>query len=148
MDFANNKKVFFDYAVEDRYEAGMALTGWEVKAIRDKRMQLRDSYVLIREGELFLLNTHISPLATTCAYLKPDASRTRKLLLNRAEINRLIGKVEQKGYTLVPLRIYAKNGKFKCEIGLAKGKKEFDKRNTEKDRDWQREKERLFKKAV
>ncbi len=145
MQILNNKKAFFDYVIEDRFEAGMVLHGWEVKAIRAQRMQLKDSYVIIREGELFLINTHISPLSTTSTHVKADPERTRKLLMHREEIARLIGKVEQKGYSLIPINIHQTKGRFKCEVALAKGKKSFDKREAEKDRDWQREKGRILK---
>lgn len=139
MTIADNKKAFFDYFVEERYEAGIALEGWEVKAIRAGRVQIKEGYVVIRDAELFLIGAHISPLQSASTHVKPDPTRTRKLLLHAEEIKKLIGKVEQRGYTLVPLNLHYARGRVKCEIGLAKGKKLYDKRETEKDRDWQRE---------
>jgi SsrA-binding protein len=145
MSIIDNKKAFFDYFIEERYEAGLVLEGWEVKALRAGRAQLKEGYVVIRNGELFLIGTHISPLQTASTHVNPDPVRTRKLLLKADEIHKLIGKVEQRGYTLVPLNLHYKNGRVKCEIGLAKGKKMHDKRETEKKRDWQREKAQLMK---
>jgi SsrA-binding protein len=142
---ALNKKASHDYHIEQRYEAGMALEGWEVKSLRAGRVQLKESYVKILHSEAFLLGAHISPLPTASTHVSPDPIRTRRLLLQRAEINRLIGLTERAGYTLVPTAMYWKRGRAKLEIGLAKGKKLHDKRATERDRDWQREKERLFK---
>ena len=142
---AENRKALFDYHIEERYEAGMVLQGWEVKALREGKVQLTDGYVVIRDGELFVIGCQINPLRTTSTHVSADAVRTKKLLLNRAEINRLIGKVEQKGYTLVPLNLHWKNGRVKCEIALAKGKAEHDKRNTIKDREGKREVERAMK---
>jgi SsrA-binding protein len=142
---ALNKKAGHDYHIEQRYEAGIALQGWEVKSLRAGRVQLKESYVRILHGEAFLLGCHISALATASTHVSPDPVRTRKLLLKRAELNRLIGLTERAGYTLVPTALYWKRGRAKLEIGLAKGKKLHDKRATEKDKDWQREKERLFK---
>jgi SsrA-binding protein len=142
---ALNKQATHDYFIEDRYEAGLALQGWEVKSLRAGRAQLKESYVLVKNGEAWLLGAHISPLPTASTHIYPDPLRTRKLLLHREEIDKLIGAVERKGYTLVPLAIYWKQGHIKLEIGLAKGKRAFDKRATEKERDWQREKQRLLK---
>jgi SsrA-binding protein len=142
---ALNKKAGHDYHIEQRYEAGLALEGWEVKSLRAGRVQLKESYVRILHGEAFLLGAHVSALPTASTHISPDATRTRKLLLKRPELNRLIGLTERAGYTLVPTALYWKRGRAKLEIGLAKGKKLHDKRATEKDRDWQREKERLFK---
>lgn len=142
---ALNKKARHDFFVEDRFEAGIALQGWEVKSLRAGRVQLKESYVLVKDGEAWLFGMHISPLNTASTHIKPDPARTRKLLLHRRELDRLIGAVERKGYTLVPLAMYWKHGLAKLEIGLAKGKKQHDKRATEKDRDWQREKSRLLK---
>jgi SsrA-binding protein len=142
---ALNKKAGHDYHIEQRYEAGVALKGWEVKSLRAGRVQLKESYVRILHGEAFLLGAHVSALPTASTHVDPDPIRTRKLLLKRAELNRLIGLTERAGYTLVPTAMYWKRGRAKLEIGLAKGKKLHDKRATEKDRDWQREKERLFK---
>lgn len=142
---ALNKKAGHDYHIEQRYEAGLSLEGWEVKSLRAGRVQLKESYVRILHGEAFLLGAHISALQTASTHVSPDPVRTRKLLLKRAELNRLIGLTERAGYTLVPTAMYWKHGRAKLEIGLAKGKKLHDKRATEKDRDWQREKERIFK---
>jgi SsrA-binding protein len=142
---ALNKKAGHDYHIEQRFEAGLALEGWEVKSLRAGRVQLKESYVRILRGEAFLLGSHVSPLPAASTHVSPDPIRTRKLLLKRSELNRLIGLTERAGYTLVPTAMYWKRGRAKLEIGLAKGKKLYDKRATEKDRDWQREKERLFK---
>ena len=142
---ADNKKAMFNYAVDERFEAGMVLQGWEVKALREGKVQLTDGYVVIREGELFLIGCQINPLNTASSHVSPDSVRTKKLLLNKDEIRRLIGKVEQKGFTLVPLNLHWKNGKVKCEVALAKGKAEHDKRDTIKDREGKREVERAMK---
>ena len=139
MTIADNRKAFHDYFIEDRYEAGIALEGWEVKAIRDARVQIKEAYVTIRDNELYLFGAHISALPTASTHIHPQAVRTRKLLLHRAEIDKLVGKVERAGYTLVPLNLHFKGGRIKCEIGLAKGKKQHDKRASEKDRDASRE---------
>jgi SsrA-binding protein len=140
-----NKKAGHDYFIEQRFEAGIALEGWEVKALRAGRAQIKESYVTIKEGEAFLFGAHITPLPTASTHIQPDPIRTRKLLLHREELNRLIGLVERRGYTLIPTAMYWKRGRAKLEIGLARGKQLHDKRASEKDRDWQREKERLFK---
>ena len=145
MTIADNKKAFFDYFIEDRYEAGIVLEGWEVKAIRDARVQIKEAYVTIKGDELFLFGAHISALPTASTHISPEAVRTRKLLLHRQEMAKLIGKVERSGYTLVPLNLHYKGGRVKCEIGLAKGKKQYDKRETEKERDWEREKARIIR---
>ena len=142
---ADNKKAIFNYFIEERFECGMVLEGWEVKAVREGKVQLTDGYVVIRGGELFIIGCQINPLKTASSHVQPDAVRTKKLLLKKDEIRRLIGKVEQKGYTLVPLNLHWKNGKVKCEIALAKGKAEHDKRNTIKDREGKREIERVMK---
>lgn len=142
---ALNKKARHDYVMEDRLEAGLALEGWEVKALRAGRLQLRDSYVLLKDGEAWLFGALISPLPAASTHVHPDPQRTRKLLLNRHEIGRLIGAVERKGYTVVATAMYWKKGRAKVEIALAKGKKAYDKRAAEKERDWQREKQRLLK---
>jgi SsrA-binding protein len=142
---ADNKKASYNYAVEERHEAGMVLQGWEVKALREGKVQLTDGYVVIREGELFLIGCQINPLKTASTHVSPDSVRTKKLLLKKEEIRRLIGKVEQKGFTLVPLNLHWKSGKVKCEIALAKGKGEHDKRDTIKDREGKREVERAMK---
>jgi SsrA-binding protein len=145
MSIVDNKKAFFDYFIEERYEAGIALEGWEVKSIRAGRVQIKEAYVIVRGAELFLIGAHISPLNTASTHITPDTTRTRKLLLKAEEIRKLIGKVEQRGYTLVPLNLHYARGRVKCDIGLAKGKKQFDKRDTEKARDWEREKARLMR---
>ena len=145
MSIIDNRKAFFDYSVEERYEAGLVLEGWEVKALRAGRGQIKEGYVVIRNAELFLIGTLISPLPEASKFANLDPVRTRKLLLHAEEISKLIGKVEQRGYTLVPLNFHYKNGRVKCEIGLAKGKKLHDKRETEKKRDWEREKARLMR---
>lgn len=145
MSIIDNKKAFFDYFIEERYEAGLVLEGWEVKAIRDGRTQIKEGYIVIRGAELFLIGAHISPLPTASKHVNPDPTRTRKLLLHADEIKKLIGKIEQRGYTLVPLNLHYSKGRVKCEIGLAKGKKLHDKRETEKKRDWEREKARLMR---
>jgi SsrA-binding protein len=148
MSIIDNRKAFFDYFIEDRYEAGLALEGWEVKAIRAGRAQIKEGYVVIRDAQLYLIGAHISALATASKFVQPDPVRTRKLLLHAEEIKKLIGKVEQRGYTLVPLNLHYKGGLIKLEIGLAKGKKQHDKRDTEKKRDWDREKARLMRSAA
>jgi SsrA-binding protein len=145
MSIVDNKKAFHDYFIEERYEAGMALEGWEVKAIRAGRAQLKEAYVIVRGGEVFLFGAHISPLATASTHVNPDPVRTRKLLLKAEEIKRLIGKVERSGYTLVPLNLHYQRGRIKCEIGLAKGKKQHDKRDTERSKDAEREISRVMK---
>jgi SsrA-binding protein len=145
MSIIDNKKAFHDYFIEERYEAGMVLEGWEVKAIRAGRAQLKEAYVIVRRGEVFLFGSHISPLSTASTHVTPDPVRTRKLLLNAEEIKKLIGKVERAGYTLVPINLHYTKGRIKCEVGLAKGKKQHDKRDTEKQRDWQREQQTIMK---
>lgn len=142
---AQNKKAAFNYFFEERFEAGMVLEGWEVKALRAGKAQLTDGYVVIRGGELYVIGCQINPLGTASTHVRPDAVRTRKLLMKKDEIQRLIGKVEQKGYTLVPLRLYWKNGRVKCEIALAKGKATHDKRDTIREREGKREVERALK---
>lgn len=143
---AANKKAFHDYHIDERFEAGIALEGWEVKSIRAGRIQLKDSYVIIKKGEAFLMGVHISPLPTTTTHLTHvDPVRTRKLLLHASELRTLIGSVQRKGYTLSTLSMYWKRNRVKVEIGLARGKKEFDKRETLKQRDWEREKQRMLK---
>jgi len=145
MSIVDNKKAFHDYFIEDRYEAGMVLEGWEVKSIRAGRAQLKEAYVIIRHAEIFLFGAHISPLPTASTHVSPDPVRTRKLLLKAEEIKRLIGKVERAGYTLLPLNLHYQRGRIKCEVGLAKGKKQHDKRDTERDRDAKREVDRAMK---
>ncbi|HUL10740.1 MAG TPA: SsrA-binding protein SmpB [Methylococcaceae bacterium] len=142
---ALNRQATHDYFIEERFEAGLVLEGWEVKSLRAGRAQLKESYVTLKGGEAWLLGAHIAPLPSASTHIEPDPTRTRKLLLHKQELNKLIGHVERKGYTLVPLALYWSKGRAKLEIGLAKGKKLHDKRATEKDRDWQREKQRLFK---
>jgi len=140
-----NKKAKFDYFIEERYEAGVALEGWEVKSLRAGKVQIRDSYILLKNGEAYLFGALITPLPTASTHIQPDPQRNRKLLLHRHQLNKLIGAVERKGYALVPTAMYWKAGKVKVEIGLAQGKKSHDKRETEKERDWQRQKQRLIK---
>ena len=148
MSIAENKKAFFNYHIEERYEAGMVLVGWEIKAIRSGQVQLTDGYVVIRDGELFLIGCRINALRSASTHVKPEPDRTKKLLMSKDEIRRLIGKVEQKGYTLVPLNLHYKGGLVKAEIALAKGKAQHDKRETEKKRDWEKEKGRLMRHKI
>ena len=145
MSIVQNKKAFHDYFIEEKYETGIVLEGWEVKAIRDGRIQLKEAYVIIRNGEIFLIGCHISPLKTASTHINPDPARTRKLLLHAEEIKRLIGKVERAGYTLIPIDMHYKSGRIKVEIGLAKGKKQYDKRESEKQKEWERTKQRLMR---
>ena len=145
MSIVENRKAFHDYFIEERIEAGLSLAGWEVKAIRAGRAHLKEAYVVIKNGELVLIGAHITPLTTASTHVNADPTRTRKLLLHREEINRLVGKVERAGYTLAPLDLHYKNGRVKIEIGLAKGKKQHDKRDTIKDREWAREQQRLLR---
>lgn len=145
MSIAENRKARFNYTLEDKYEAGLVLEGWEVKAIREGRAQLTDGYVVIRDGELFLIGCQISPLNSASTHVKPEAARTKKLLMHKEEISRLIGKVEQRGYTLVPINLHYSKGRVKVDIALAKGKKTHDKRQSEKERDWNREKARIMR---
>ena len=142
---AQNKKARFDYFIEDRLEAGLVLQGWEVKSMRAGKAQLTDSFVIFRDGEAWLLGSHVTPLNTVSTHVIAEPKRTRKLLMNRREIDRLIGLVERKGYTLIALELYWSKNKVKVKVGLAKGKKQHDKRDTEKDRDWQRDKSRALK---
>ena len=145
MSIVQNKKATFDYSIEERIEAGIALEGWEVKAIRAGRAQIKEAYVMVRGAEAFIIGMHVSALPTASTHVRPDPTRTRKLLLHGAELAKLIGKVERSGYTLVPLNLHFAKGRIKAEIGLAKGKKQHDKREAEKERDWQREKQRLMR---
>ncbi len=145
MSIVENRKAFHDYFIEERFEAGIALEGWEVKAIRAGRAQLKEGYVIVSNGEIFLIGSHVSPLPTASTHVQPDPTRTRKLLLNAAEIKKLIGAVERAGYTLVPLDMHYTRGRVKLSIGLAKGKKQYDKRATERDKDWNREQQRLLR---
>jgi SsrA-binding protein len=142
---AENRRARFEYHIEETYEAGIVLEGWEVKAIRAGQVQLTDGYVVIREGELQLIGCRINALRSASTHVHPEADRTKKLLMSRAEIRRLIGKVEQRGYTLVPLNLHFKGSYVKADIALAKGKAQYDKRETEKKRDWEREKARLMR---
>lgn len=144
---ALNRRARHDFFIEDTYEAGLALEGWEVKSLRAGRAQLNESYALIKEGEAWLFGAHISPLTSASTHIHPDATRSRRMLLHREELNRLIGAVERKGFTLIPLALYWKRGRAKLEIGLAKGKKSHDKRATEKEREWERDKSRILKSA-
>ncbi|HEY9149265.1 MAG TPA: SsrA-binding protein SmpB, partial [Gammaproteobacteria bacterium] len=141
---ALNKKARHDFHIEERFEAGLVLEGWEVKSLRAGKVQLVDSYVIVKNGEAFLFGCLITPLLTASTHIQPDATRTRKLLLHRDQLDKLIGAVERKGYALIPTAMYWSRGRAKLEIGLAKGKKEFDKRATLKDRDWQRQKQRIL----
>ena len=145
MSLVDNKKAFHDYFIEERHEAGIVLEGWEIKAIRAGRAQIKESYVIIKDGELFLIGAHISPLIQASTHIKPDPVRTRKLLLHKQEIGKLVGKVERSGYALVPIDLHFTRGRVKLAVGLAKGKKQHDKRDTEKDRDWNREKAQLMR---
>ncbi len=146
MSIVQNKKAFHDYFIEDRYEAGLVLEGWEVKAIRAGRANLKEAYVTVKDGALYLFGSHISPLASASTHVVPDPTRTRKLLLNASEIDKLIGKVQRAGYTLMPLDLHFKSGRVKLNVGLAKGKKQHDKRASEKERDAQREAQAAMKK--
>ena len=145
MSIVENRKAFHDYTIEERFEAGIVLEGWEVKAIRAGRAQLKEGYVIVRDAELYLIGAHITALPEASTHVNPDPTRTRKLLLHREEINRLVGKVERAGYTLAPLDLHYKHGRIKLEIGLAKGKRQYDKRASEKEREWAREQQRLLK---
>jgi SsrA-binding protein len=145
MSIVQNRKAHHDFFIEERYEAGLVLEGWEVKAIRDGRANIKEAYVITRGEELFILGMHITPLPSASTHIKADPTRTRKLLLHAKEIARLIGKVERAGYTLVPLDLHWCKGRVKVEVGLAKGKKLYDKREDEKRRDWDREKARLMR---
>lgn len=145
MTIVDNRKAFHDYFIEERFEAGLVLTGWEVKAIRNGRAQLKEAYVVIRGGELWLIGAHITPLMTASTHVHADPTRTRKLLMHTKEIQRLIGQVERAGYTLIPLNLHYQRGRIKLEIGLAKGKKQQDKRQSIKEREWNREKQRILR---
>lgn len=142
---AENKKARFNFFIEESLEAGLALEGWEVKSLRAGKAQLTESYVVVRDGEIYLLGAHITPLSSASTHINADPTRTRKLLLHRKEIDRLSGLVERRGYTLVPLQLYWARGRAKLSVGLAKGKKQHDKRTAEKDRDWERDKARVLK---
>jgi len=145
MSIIANKKAFHDYFIEEQFEAGIVLAGWEVKAIRAGRANIKESYVVIRDGEMFIFGMHITPLLAASTHVSPDPARTRKLLLHAKEISKLIGKVERAGYTLLPIDLHYTRGRIKAAIGLAKGKKMHDKRDAERERDWEREKQRLIR---
>ncbi len=145
MSIVENRKAFHDYFIEERYEAGLVLEGWEVKAIRAGRVHLKEAYVVVKTAEPFVIGMHVSPLPSASTHVHADPTRSRKLLLNAEEIRKLIGKVEQRGYTLVPLDLHYNKGCVKIAIGLAKGKKQHDKREVEKERDWQREQQRILR---
>lgn len=145
MSITVNKKAFHDYFVEEKIEAGLALQGWEVKAIRAGRVNIKESYVVIKKGEILLLGMHLTALPTASTHVTPDPTRTRKLLLHRAQIDKLIGQVERAGYTLLPIDLHYTRGRIKLEVGLAKGKKLHDKRSDEKEKDWKREQGKLMK---
>jgi SsrA-binding protein len=145
VTIVENRKAQYDYFIEERYEAGLALEGWEVKAIRAGRAQLKEAYVIVSNEEIFLIGAHISPLPAASTHVQPDPVRTRKLLLHAEEIRRLIGKVDRAGYTLVPLDFHYVRGRVKINIGLAKGKKQHDKRATEREKEWKREQQRLLR---
>jgi len=142
---ALNRKARFDFQIEEDFEAGIALDGWEVKSLRAGRANLKESYVIVKDGELYLLGSHIAPLPSASTHVDPDPTRTRKLLMHRKEIDRLVGMVDRQGYTLVPLSLYWKNGRAKLKIAVAKGKKKYDKRAAIKQREWERDKQRILK---
>ncbi len=143
MSIVENRKAFHDYFIEERFEAGLALEGWEVKAIRAGRAHLKEAYVVVKGGEIVLVGAHVTPLTQASTHVRADPTRTRKLLLHREEINRLVGKVERAGYTLAPLDLHYKHGRIKLEVGLAKGKKQHDKRDAIREREWTREQQRI-----
>lgn len=145
MSIINNKKAFHEYFIEEKFEAGVVLEGWEVKAIRAGRANVKEAYIVIRSGEVFIFGMHITPMPTASTHVNPDPVRTRKLLLHAKQISKLIGQVERAGYTLVPIDLHFTRGRIKVEVGLAKGKKQHDKRESEKERDWNREKQRLMR---
>ena len=148
MSIISNKKAFHDYFIEEQFEAGIVLEGWEIKAIRAGRANIKESYVIVRDGEVFIFGMHVTPLTQASTHVKLDPVRTRKLLLHAAQISKLIGKVERAGFTLMPLDLHFQRGRVKVEIGLAKGKKQHDKRDAEKERDWNREKARLMRTKI
>ena len=145
MSIVENRKAFHDYFIEERFEAGLALEGWEVKAIRAGRVQLKEAYVIVRGGEIYLIGAHISPLPEASTHIHPDPVRTRKLLLHADEIRKLIGQVERAGYSLGPIDLHYSGGRIKLAMGLARGKKQYDKREAEKEKDWKREQQRLLR---
>jgi SsrA-binding protein len=146
-NIAQNRQATHEYFIEERFEAGLVLEGWEVKSLRAGKAQLKESYVILKNGEAWLFGAHFSPLPSASTHVQPDPTRSRKLLLHAEELSRLIGQVERKGYTLVPLSLYWKQGRAKLEIGLARGKKQHDKRASEKERDWEREKQRVMRRG-
>lgn len=148
MSIVQNRKAYYEYFIEEKYEAGLVLEGWEVKAIRAGQVSLGEAYVIVRGGALYLIGCHITALKTASTHVQPDPTRTRKLLLRAEEVSKLIGKVERAGYTLVPLDLHYRGGWIKAEIGLAKGKKQHDKREAERDRDWKREQQRLLRRKA
>ncbi len=145
MSIVENRKAYHDYFIEEKFEAGVALSGWEVKAIRAGRAQIKEAYVVVKDGEIVLIGAHITPLVSASTHVLADPTRTRKLLLHRREISRLVGQVERAGYTLVPLNLHFSKGRIKLDLGLAKGKKQYDKRATIKEREWNREQQRLLR---
>ena len=145
MSIVDNKKAYHDYFIEEKFEAGVALLGWEVKAVRAGRAQIKEAYVVVKDGEILLIGSHVMPLISASTHVPADPTRTRKLLLRRQEINRLVGLVERAGYTLVPLNLHYNKGRIKLDIGLAKGKKQYDKRATIREREWNREQQRLLR---
>jgi SsrA-binding protein len=145
MSIVENKKAYHDYFIEEKFEAGVALEGWEVKAVRAGRAQIKEAYVVVKNGEILLIGAHVTPLVSASTHVVADPTRTRKLLLHRKEINRLVGQVERAGYTLVPLNLHFSKGRIKLDMGLAKGKKQYDKRATIKEREWNREQQRLMR---
>ena len=148
MSIVENRKAYHDYFVEEKFEAGLALEGWEVKAIRAGRAQIKEAYVILKGAEPFVIGMHVSPLPTASTHVRADPTRTRKLLLHAEELRKLIGQVEQRGYTLVPLDLHYTRGRVKMAVGLAKGKKQHDKREVEKEREWQREQQRLLRRRA
>ncbi|WBF65848.1 MAG: SsrA-binding protein SmpB [Candidatus Kinetoplastibacterium crithidii] len=145
MKITENRKAYHDYFIEDKFEAGIILQGWEVKAIRSKNVSIKEGYIVIKNGEIYIIGMHISPLKTISNHITPDPYRTRKLLLNKNEIKKLIGKVDQKGFTLIPLNLHYKNNLIKLDIALCKGKKMYDKRNDSKEKEYKKEQERFLK---
>jgi len=145
LSIVENRKAYHDYFIEEKFEAGVALEGWEVKAVRAGRAQIKEAYVVVKNGEIILIGAHITPLSTASTHVTTDPTRTRKLLFHRREISRLVGQVERAGYTLVPLDLHYKRGRIKLEVGLAKGKKQYDKRATIREREWNREQQRLLR---
>ena len=145
MSIVDNRKAYHDYFIEEKFEAGLVLEGWEVKAIRAGRAQLKESYVIVKDGQIMLIGAHITPLTTASTHVHADPTRTRALLLHKSEIARLVGQVERAGYTLVPLNLHYTKGRVKLDVGLAKGKKQYDKRATIKEREWAREQQRLIR---